>query len=166
MIALEIIGVIFMVLGLYIYRASIVLLGACTMFFALLAIEVPIIFYPGVPLELVGNILILTGLCSFFAGYVFGYFPKLGIFMLGCWIGLIISLTLNNVAFYYIKSNPANLTLWIVMPILSVLFGVLSLFIRKTFIIFSTCKFYLILALIGAYMCLRALSWYLGAFPN
>lgn len=60
--------------------------------------------------------------------------------MLGGWIGLIISLTLNNIAFYYIPSNPANLTLWIVMPILCVLFGILSLFIRKTFIIFATCK--------------------------
>lgn len=70
---------------------------------------------------------------------MFGYFPKVGIFIQGCWIGLIISLTLNNVAFYHIKSNPANLTLWIVMPILCVLFGVLSLFIKKTFIIFATC---------------------------
>ncbi len=86
--------------------------------------------------------------------------------MLGCWIGLIISLTLNNVALYFIKSNPANLALWIIMPILSVLFGVLSLFIKRTFIIFATCKYCFILALIGAYMCLRALSWYLGAFPN
>jgi hypothetical protein len=133
-----------MTLGLYIYRASIVLLGACTMFFILLAIEVPIIFSPGVPLNLISNILILSGTCSFFAGYVFGYFPKLGIFMLGCWIGLIISLTLNNIAFYYIKSNPANLTLWIVLPIFCVLFGVLSLFIRKTFIIFATCKIFFI----------------------
>ena len=38
MIAMEIIGIIFMIFGLYIYRASIVLLGACTMFFILLAI--------------------------------------------------------------------------------------------------------------------------------
>lgn len=38
MIALEIVGVIFMVLGVYIYRASIVLLGASTMFIILLAI--------------------------------------------------------------------------------------------------------------------------------
>ncbi len=97
---------------------------------------------------------------------MFGYFPKVGIFIQGCWIGLIISLTLNNVAFYYIKSNPANLTLWIVMPILCVLFGVLTLFIKKTFIIFATCIIFINLALIGAYMSLRALSWYLGAFPN
>jgi hypothetical protein len=37
-IALEIIGIIFMTLGVYIYRASIVLLGACSMFLVLLAI--------------------------------------------------------------------------------------------------------------------------------
>jgi len=79
--------------------------------------------------------------------------------MLGSWIGFIISLTLSNIAFYFIKTNPANLTLWIVLPILCVLFGILSLFIRRAFIIFAT-------SLIGAYFCLRGLSWYLGAFPN
>jgi hypothetical protein len=67
--------------------------------------------------------------------------------MLGCWIGLIISLTLNNVALYFIKSNPANLALWIIMPILSVLFGVLSLFIKRTFIIFATCKYFVIFSI-------------------
>lgn len=148
-----------MVLGVYIYRASIVLLGASTMFIILLAIEMPLIFYPGVPEQTISNVLIISGVCSFFAGYVFGYFPKMGIFMLGSWIGFIISLTLNNVAFYFIRTSPANLTLWIVLPILCVLFGVLSLCVKRAFIIFAT-------SLIGAYLCIRGLSWYLGAFPN
>jgi len=63
----------------------------------------------------------------------------MGIFLLGGWIGIIISLTLNNVAFYFIKSNPANLTLWIAMPVLGVLFGLLSLYITRAFTIFATC---------------------------
>ena len=92
------------------------------------------------PTDIISDVLILSGVCSFFAGYVFGYFPKLGIFLLGGWIGIIISLTLNNVAFYFIKSNPANLTLWIAMPVLGVLFGLLSLYITRAFTIFATCK--------------------------
>jgi hypothetical protein len=52
------------------------------------------------------------------------------------------------------------------MPILGVFFGVLSLYITRAFTIFATCNSYIILALIGAYLCLRGLSWYLGQFPN
>jgi hypothetical protein len=133
-----------MTLGIYIYRASIVLLGACSMFFALLAIEIPVIFSPGIPINIISDVLILTAICSFFAGYVFGYFPKMGIFLLGGWIGIIISLTLNNVAFYFIKSTPANLTLWIVMPVLGILFGFISIFITRAFTIFATCISFII----------------------
>jgi hypothetical protein len=130
-----------MTLGVYIYRVSIILLGAFSMFIALLAIEIPVIFLPGIPVNLISNVLILTGICSFFAGYVFGYFPKMGIFLLGGWIGIIISLTLNNVALYFIKSTPANLALWIIMPVLGILFGILSLYITRAFTIFATCRF-------------------------
>ena len=86
---------------------------------------------------------------------------------MGMWIGLIISLTLNNVALYLIFSTPENLPLYIVLPVLCIGFGILTVCVKRKFIIFATCKlFVLILALIGAYICLRALSWHLGAFPN
>ena len=110
--------------------------------------------------------MLITVICSFFVGYVLGYFPKAGLFCMGMWIGMIISLTLNNVVFYLIKSTPPSLTLYIVLPILAILFGILTLCIKKTIIIFATCNFIIILALIGSYISLRALSWYLGAFPN
>ena len=155
-----------MVLGVYIYRASIVLIGAFSLFVILLFIEVPFVYLRGVSDDTLGNVMILTVICSFFGGYVSAYFPKVGLFVLGAWLGIIISLTLNNIAFYYIPSDPANLTLWIVMPILAVAFGIIGVCIKKTFIIFSTCNIFLISALIGAYLCLRALSWHLGAFPN
>lgn len=60
---------------------------------------------------------------------------------MGMWIGMIISLTLNNVVLYLISSNPTNLTLYIVLPVLAVLFGILTLCIKKTIIIFATCNY-------------------------
>lgn len=101
-------------------------------------------FIPSAPVNFISNVLILTGITSFFAGYVSGYFPKVGLFCMGIWLGIIVSFTLNNIAFYRINSNPANLTLWIVMPILSVSFGILVICIRRGMIIFSTCKLLLI----------------------
>ena len=132
-----------MVFGVYIYRVTIVLIAGLSLFMILLAIEASIIFRTGTPTSFINVIMIINGVSSLLTGYVFGYFPKVGLFFLGAWIGLIISLTLNNIAFYFIISSPANLALWITMPILCVLFGILSLFIKKTFIIFATCNYWL-----------------------
>lgn len=110
--------------------------------------------------------MLITIICSFFVGYVMAYFPKAGLFCMGMWIGLILSLTLNNVALYLIYSTPQNLPLYIVLPVLCIGFGILTVCVKRKFIIFATCNFLFKIALIGAYICLRALSWHLGAFPN
>ena len=138
-IVIEIIGVILMVLGIYIYRGSIVLIGWATAFIILILIESFFVFERGVPDTLLVNVVVITIITSFFVGYVVGYFPKAGLFCMGMWIGFVISLTLNNIALYHIDSNPANLALYIILPILSISFGVLTLFIKKTFIIFASC---------------------------
>lgn len=152
-------GVVLMLLGLYMYRITIWLVGGMAGFGILLLIESIVIFVPGVPNGLINSIVIITGITSIFIGYVTLYFPKLGTFGLGAWIGVILSFILNNIALYRIKSGMANLPLLITLAILAVAFGVLALFFKKSFIIIST-------SFIGAYCSIRALSWYLGAFPN
>jgi hypothetical protein len=133
-----------MIFGIYMYRVTIVLIGWATSLIILLFIQQNIVFMPGVPDQVLNDCMILTVICSFFVGYVLGYFPKAGLFCMGMWIGMIISLTLNNVVFYLITSNPTNLTLYIVLPVLAVIFGILTLCIKKTIIIFATCTFLLI----------------------
>lgn len=133
-----------MVLGVYIYRGSIVLVGWATAFSILVGIESLFVFRNGVPDEVIKNALILTVVCSFLVGYILGYFPKAGLFCMGLWLGVILSLTLNNIAFYHINTNPDNLVLYIVLPILSVGFGVMIIFIKRTFIIFSSCNLHVI----------------------
>jgi hypothetical protein len=59
---------------------------------------------------------------------------------MGLWIGGVIALTLNNIAFYYINSNPPNLILYIVSPVLCFSFGITILYIRRAFITFASCK--------------------------
>lgn len=120
----------------------------------------------GVPDAVISHLLTITIVCSCLVGYILGYFPKAGLFCMGLWIGFIITFILNDIALYRIATNPPNLILYILLPVLALSFGILILFIRKTFIIFSSCTHLLNAALIGSYMCLRALSLYLGAFPN
>lgn len=95
-----------MILGVYMYRVTLVILGWATAFIILLSIEQTVVFVPGVPEEDLANVMLITIICSFFVGYVMAYFPKAGLFCMGMWIGLIISLTLNNVALYLIYSTP------------------------------------------------------------
>jgi hypothetical protein len=139
-ITIGVVGVILMVFGVYIYRGSIVLIGWGTSVLILLMIESLFVFLRGVPEMTIQNVIILTLVCSFFVGYILGYFPKAGVFCLGLWIGGVIALTLNNIAFYYISSNPSNLALYIVSPVLCVGFGIIILYIRRAFITFASCK--------------------------
>jgi len=148
------------------YRVTLVIVGWATAFLVLLAIEQTVVFVPGVPDQVLAGVMLITIACSFFVGYVLAYFPKAGLFCMGMWIGLIVTLTLNNVALYLIYSEPQNLPLFIFMPVLCIGFGVLTVCLKRKFIVFATCKILSYLALIGAYICLRALSWHLGAFPN
>lgn len=105
-IIIEVIGVILMVLGIYIYRGSIVLIGWGTAFVILIFIESFFIFVRGIPNATINLVLILTIVTSFFVGYTLGYFPKAGLFCMGMWIGIILTLTLNNICLYFIDSNP------------------------------------------------------------
>ncbi len=139
-IVIEIIGIILMVFGIYIYRASVVLIGWGTSTLVLLMIESFFVFLRGVPDNSIKTVVIITLVCSFFVGYILGYFPKAGVFCLGVWIGGVLALTLNNIAFYYIKSNPPNLVLYIISPVLCIGFGIIILYIRRAFITFASCK--------------------------
>jgi len=122
----------------------IVLIGWGTSLMLLLFIESFFVFLKGVPDSLINNVILISIICSFFVGFILGYFPQAGVFCLGLWIGFVIALTLNNVAFYYLNTNPSNLMLLIVMPVLGVGFGILILYIRRTFITFASCKISLI----------------------
>ncbi|MFM7857592.1 MAG: hypothetical protein ACKO96_38140, partial [Flammeovirgaceae bacterium] len=71
----------------------------------LLFIESFFVFLKGVPDSLINNVMLISIISSFFVGFILGYFPQAGVFCLGLWIGFIIALTLNNVAFYYIETS-------------------------------------------------------------
>lgn len=131
---------ILMVLGVYLYRITLFLLGTLASFFIFTTVESLVIFQPGVPNQLVSSVLTVSIVASVLVGYMTLYFPKAGLFVMGMWVGFFLSFVLNNVALYHIKSNPPALPLMISMGVLGLGMGVLSLFVKKSFVIFSTCK--------------------------
>ena len=137
---MELVGIFLMVLGIYFYRTSLALVGAGSFFLMLLMIESFFVFERGVPDSQISEVLTLSVFTSLLVGYIMGYFPKAGVFCMGGWLGLILSLTLNNVGFYYINSNPQNLTFYIVAPVLSVASGVLTVCLSRKIIMVASCK--------------------------
>jgi hypothetical protein len=143
-IVTEILGIILMVLGIYLYRITLMLLGTLAAFFIFVMVESLLVFQPGVPNDLITSVIVITIITSVLVGYVTLYFPKVGLFVMGMWVGFFLSFILNNIALYHISANPPALPLMITMGILGIGMGVLNLFIKKIFVIISTCTIKLI----------------------
>jgi len=96
-------------------------------------------------------------------GTLFGFLlikaNKFGIFIIGCWLGTIISLLLYNAILYKIHTDPAELVLLITLGVLGLGSGLLALKFYKHVIIIAT-------SLGGSYGFVRALSLVIGYFPN
>lgn len=92
-------------------------------------------------------------------GYITVKANKFGIFIIGAWLGVIISLILYNAVLYKIHTDPAEIVLLVTIGVLGLLGGLLSLKFYKHVVIVST-------SLGGSYAFVRALSLVIGGFPN
>jgi len=97
---------------------------------------------------------------SIIFGILVGYFTakiaKIGLFLLGAWLGYIVGLILYG-AFLY--TTDSQVTLWVTVSVLAVVFGGLSFLIYEHAVIFGT-------SIVGAYMLIRGISLLAGGFPN
>jgi hypothetical protein len=94
---------------------------------------------------------------SLFSGVLTVTFPAAGRLLIGAWVGVLVTLLLNNMFIYTISDS--LLPVLIIAAVLAPLLGVVCLVWRRELIVGST-------SFIGAYMMVRPASWYLGNFPN
>jgi len=104
-------------------------------------------------------ILIFSIVMGVFVGFITSKTVKVGFFVLGAWLGTILSLILFNAFLYKIQVDPPELLLYISMGILGLFFGVLAIVFYQVFVIIST-------SICGAYITVRAISLPIGGFPN
>jgi hypothetical protein len=104
-------------------------------------------------------VFVLTLICVAF-GILLAYLTttvrRIGIYLLGMWVGVIMALILNNTILY--KTNSSG-TIWIAMLVIGTFFGILGLWLKNRITIICT-------AFIGAYFTIRPLGWYIGHWPN
>lgn len=106
------------------------------------------------------KIVVVSLIISVCFGFLFGFMtlklPKLGVFILGCLLGLMFSLLIHNTILFRID----NLYLiYIVLLVIGLGFGVAGFWIRSYITILST-------SFCGAYMLIRPFGWWVGHFPN
>lgn len=90
-----------------------------------------------------------------FGGYFFVKLSKLGMFAVGAWLGYFISLILYAAFLYKIKSNPADLTLYVSNALIALIFGLVSVKLFDQIIIFAT-------SLTGSFVAVYSLSILIG----
>lgn len=96
-------------------------------------------------------------------GSIVGYFVlksrKIGAFIIGGWLGYILSLVLYSAFLYKIKTNPPELGMYVTNGVMVLIIGSLSVLLFDYIIIFST-------SLCGCYGAAFAVGMYAGDFPN
>jgi hypothetical protein len=101
--------------------------------------------------------------CACVLGGITGYAAtksiKAGVFIVGLWLGFILTLAMNNLFLYKIHTDPVKLPFYICFAIVGMIAGISSVFVYKHVIILST-------GICGAYGFVRGISLFAGHFPN
>jgi len=101
---------------------------------------------------------VLGGSCilGLLVGYLTSKIAKIGLFLLGAWLGYVVGLILYGAFLYTINSQ---VTLWVTVSVLALVFGGLSFLVYEHAVIFGT-------SIVGSYMFIRGISLLAGGFPN
>ncbi|CAI2360851.1 unnamed protein product [Moneuplotes crassus] len=157
------IGVIFIVFGLYnlmlggrMFRLTIILFSiastiaiTCLVFFFFIQME-------DVPQKYILLILFSSGSIGALLGYFLVKTIKFGIFIIGCWTGVVLAISLDSLIFSQLG---VPYILYIMIAIFVITFGWLACKYYEYVLIFSS-------SILGAYFFIRGISLEFGGYPN
>jgi len=146
-------------LGYKLFVATLFFAGFLGAFFTSLAILFTMVVSADSGESVKYVILIFSLVMGVAVGYITARTVKFGFFLLGAWLGTIISLLLFNAFLYKIEANPPELVLYICIGVLGGGFGVLAIVFFNQVSIIAT-------SFCGAYITIRSISIPLGGFPN
>lgn len=142
--------------GLFLLGPSLFVIGFLTGFGLLLIFFAEFVIKPDSGSGLIWFILILCLAVGGGLGYLATSLPKIGFFGLGIWLGVIIAFVLNNLVLYLSESN---VLLYLLMVTFGAIGAVLARWKWKIVCVLST-------SIIGGYMAIRALSIFIGGYPD
>ena len=143
--------------GLKILPATLIIIGYLVGFGLIASIMAEFIVKPGASILLVWASLIIAMLSGIFLGYITTSIRKVGFFVLGFWLGTIISFLLYNMFIYKLSSH--STPLWIMIFVFGIGIGYLSGIYYKHIVIIGT-------SLTGSFTAIRSIGFLAGGFPN
>ena len=143
--------------GLKILPATLFIIGYLVGFGLIASIMAEFIVKPGASILLVWASLIIAMLFGIFLGYITTSIRKVGFFVLGFWLGTIISFLLYNMFIYKLSNH--STPLWIMIFVFGIGIGYLSGIYYKHIVIIGT-------SLTGSFTAIRSIGFLVGGFPN
>jgi hypothetical protein len=131
-------------------------MGLTTGFGALVVVMAQFVIASNTGLSAVRVLLVASAVFGLLLGYLTTSAIRVGTFLMGMWVGIIVSLLLNNTFFY---RTSKEWVLWTAMGCIGLFFGIVGVWLKSRITIISS-------ALVGAYLMIRPLGWYIGHWPN
>lgn len=143
--------------GLKILPATLFIIGYFVGFGLLASIMAEFIVKPGASILIVWACLIVAILFGIFLGYITTSIRKVGFFVLGFWLGTVLSFLLYNLFIYKLSSS--STPLWIMIFLFGLSIGYASGVYYKHIVIIGT-------SLTGSYTSIRSIGFIIGGFPD
>jgi hypothetical protein len=93
------------------------------------------------------------------AGFLIMKFYKVGVFILGAWLGAVVGMLLFNMFLYKITDKHSDIVLWVTIIILAIIAGIVAVKLFEPAVILTT-------AVCGAYAIVRGIGVFAGGYPN
>ena len=111
--------------------------------------------------------LLLAAFLGAIVGYILMSLPKLGVIFIGIWLGILVTILLEDSILYKLGSI-GNVLYYIVLAILCTIFALLTNLIFNDIIIICTSLLgvkHVLSIIFKAYLLIRPLGWFFGGFP-
>jgi len=152
-----VIGLLFLLVGGYFKKVSIFVIVLISSIFVVTFILYAFILPAKTP-DWVGWVVLFgSAAAGIIAAALTVTFIKLGVFLVGCWLGGTLATCLFQMFIHLISSKP--FVLWIIIAVLALAFGLLSLKFLKFVMVVGT-------SFIGAFLVIRGIASFLGGYPN
>ena len=102
--------------------------------------------------------LAMGALAGLLVGGVGAAIPRIGVFLVGGALGVVVALILNTTVLYRLYPSNPNLTLGVAGGVLGAIFGGLSILMMRVVVVAST-------SVVGSYATIRGIGYFAGNYP-
>lgn len=158
-IILLMIGLFLCFFGLKMKIITLFVIGFITGFAGIILIIGEITSTSDIPEFSIWILIFLSCGIGIMAGYITVQLKKVGYFLTGVWLGIVVAFILNNALFHRIDTGGSSLVLMISVGVFGLMLGILSFYLHEHLVIISS-------SVIGGYSIIRPFGFFFNDYPN